>query len=677
MNDTELEAFATEAGILIAWEDIHGAPRRTPPDTLRAVLAALGLPAATDDELRASRERLRAAPPADFITAEVGQPFQPLGGPCGPTARLKLEDGGDFDLPLDAATGFTQGGVETPGYHRLEVGDREITVAVAPPRAFGLEDLAPRRRLWGLAVQLYGLQGQEPRAFGDFGDLASFAHALGEHGGAALAISPVHALFAADPDRFSPYAPSSRLFLNGLYADPAAILGKALGDLGPPSGDAGELIDWGQAIPARMAALRQIHARFKAAAPASLQADLQQFTAEGGEDLLGHARFEAIHGVFFARDGARGWPDWPAELQDAASPAAAAFAAEHADEVAFHIFVQWLADRSLARAQQAARAAGMPVGLITDVAVGMDPGGSHAWSRPQDLLSGLNIGAPPDAFQARGQDWGVTTFSPRALAVSGYEGFLATLRSAMRHAGGVRIDHILGLRRLWVVPHGAGPTEGAYLTYPMQDLMRLIALESHRHEVLVVGEDLGTVPAGLRETLDAGGVRGMQVLLFEQDQAGRFKAPDQWSPRACAMTTTHDLPPIAGWWRGADIDWRARLQPDLTADDIAAARAERDGRRSALWTAFCDSDCAEGDRPSADQTGPVVDAAVGFLARTRAELAILPIEDLLGLEAQPNLPGTTTEHPNWRRRLPAPTEIRLDAPDVAKRIARLNNERSR
>lgn len=676
MSEAELEAFATEAGVLIEWEDIHGSPRRTPPETLRAVLATLGLPAATADELRDSRQRLRAAPPADFITVEVGAPFQPLGGPCGPSATLRLEDGGRLDLSLDPATGFTHRGVETPGYHQLQIGDRTITVAAAPPRAFGLEDLSPGRRLWGLAVQLYGLRGREPRPFGDFGHLATFARALGEHGGAALAISPVHALFAADPDRFSPYAPSSRLFLNGLYADPAAVLGPELGDLGLQSGG-DELIDWAQAIPARMAALRQVHARFKTAAPKDLRADLRRFEADGGDDLQGHARFEAIHGVFFARDGARGWPDWPEEVHDAASPAVAAFAAEHADEVAFHIFVQWLADRSLARAQQAARAAGMPVGLITDVAVGMDPGGSHAWSRPQDLLGGLNIGAPPDAFQAKGQDWGVTTFSPRALAESGYAGFLATLRSAMRHAGGVRIDHILGLRRLWVVPHGAGPTEGAYLTFPMQDLMRLIALESHRHGVLVVGEDLGTVPAGLREALDAGGVRGMQVLLFEQDPSGAFKPPEQWSPRACAMTTTHDLPPIAGWWRGTDIDWRLRLQPDLAADEAATQRSERAAQRAALWAAFCEAGTARGAPPSVDATDAVVDAAVSFLARTTSELAILPIEDLMGLEAQPNLPGTTTEHPNWRRRLPGPTETRLDAPEVAGRIAGLNDERPR
>ncbi|MDO8411080.1 MAG: 4-alpha-glucanotransferase [Phenylobacterium sp.] len=676
MIDAELEAFAAEAGVLVEWEDVHGQLRRTPPVTLRAVLAALSLPAATPAELQASRQRLSAAPPPDFVTAEVGQPFQPLGRPCGAHARLRLEGGEVLDIALDPQTGFTRQGVDLPGYHRLEVADQEVTVAVAPAQAFGLDDLAPHRRLWGQAVQLYSLRGRDPRPFGDFGDLAGFAEAAGRRGAAALAISPVHALFAADAERFSPYAPSSRLFLNGLYADPAAVLGDELGDLAPqPVG--GDLVAWSTAIPQRLAALRRVHARFKASAPADLKADLQSFEDEGGEDLRGHARFEAIHGTFFAREGARGWPDWPQTFHDPASPTVAAFATEHGDDVAFHIFVQWLADRSLARAQAAARAAGMPVGLITDVAVGMDPGGSHAWSRPQDLLAGLNIGAPPDAFQANGQDWGVTTFSPRALAASGYEGFLATLRSAMRHAGGVRIDHILGLRRLWVVPHGAGPTEGAYLTYPMQDLMRLIAIESHRHGVLVVGEDLGTVPAGLRETLNAGGVRGMQVLLFEQDEAGAFKAPEQWSPRACAMTTTHDLPPIAGWWRGADIDWRLRLQPDADEDQALALRSERETQRTALWAAFCEAGCAEGDRPSTEQTGPVVDAAIGFLAKTPSELAILPIEDLLGLDRQPNLPGTTTEHPNWRRRLPGPAEALFDASGPAGRIASLNKARPR
>ncbi|WP_333585515.1 4-alpha-glucanotransferase [Phenylobacterium sp.] len=675
MSAADLEAFAAEAGIAVDWEDVHGAPQRVSPGALRAVLQALGLPADTDAQLRDSRGRLGEAPRPNFMTAEVGKPFRPGGGGRG-LARLRFEDGGAMDLRIDPGSGFTLQAIDAPGYHQLEVDGRDITVAVAPARAFSINELGTQPRLWGTAVQLYGLKGRDAAPFGGFGELAAFAAVMGQRGAAALAVSPVHALFAADPGRFSPYAPSSRLFLNGLYADPAAILGPVLGDLGEQA-EGGALIDWDDAVPRRMAALRRVYGRFKTQAPPAIKAKLRRFVEERGPDLRGHALFEAIHSVQFSQSGARGWQDWPAPLQDCAGQPATAFAAENADDVEFHIFVQWLADEGLARAQSAAQGAGMPIGLITDVAVGMDPGGSHAWSRPADLLSGLNVGAPPDAFQANGQDWGVTTFSPRALAASGYAGFLATLRSAMRHAGGVRIDHILGLRRLWVVPHGAGPMEGAYLSYPMKDLMRLIALESHRYGVLVIGEDLGTVPAGMRETLDAGGVRGMQVLLFEQNEQGRFKPPGAWSPGACALTTTHDLPPIAAWWRGLDIDWRIKLNTDLSAEQAAELRTDRANQRTALWEAFSAAGCAKGPAPAADITEPVVDAAACFLGKTASELAILPVEDLLGLEAQPNLPGTTTEHPNWRRRLPGPAADLLDTPAVARRLAQLNRERPR
>ena len=216
MIDTEREAFAVEAGVLVEWQDVHGQAQRTPADTLRAVLAALDLPVSSPAELKDSRHRLSAAPPPSLITAQVGQPFRPLGGPCGARARLRLEAGDTLDIDLDPETGFTLKGVDSPGYHQLEIAGREITVAVAPAQAFGLSDLAPHRRLWGLAVQLYSLRGRDPRPFGDFGDLAGFAEAAGRRGAAALAISPVHALFAADAERFSPYAPSSRLFLLSL-----------------------------------------------------------------------------------------------------------------------------------------------------------------------------------------------------------------------------------------------------------------------------------------------------------------------------------------------------------------------------------------------------------------------------------------------------------------------------
>ena len=239
------------------------------------------------------------------------------------------------------------------------------------------------------------------------------------------------------------------------------------------------------------------------------------------------------------------------------APRSPPFAASHRDEVLFHEFLQWVADRSLAAAQARAREAGMRIGLVGDLAVGMDPTGSHAWSRQRDILLGVAIGAPPDLFNPRGQDWGLTGFSPRALEDGGFAPFIATLRAALRHAGGLRIDHAMGLSRLWLVPEGADPAEGAYLTYPLTDLLRLLALESARHNAIVVGEDLGTVPAGFRETLDQDGVHGMRVLWFERGENNSFAAPQTWDAAALAMTTTHDLPTVAGWWSGTDIAARA------------------------------------------------------------------------------------------------------------------------
>ena len=288
----------------------------------------------------------------------------------------------------------------------------------------------------------------------------------------------------------------------------------------------------------------------------------------------------------------------------------------------------------------------MRIGLISDVAVGMNPGGSHAWSRPQDLLLGLSVGAPPDLFNTRGQDWGLTAFSPQALLSTGFEPFIATLRAAMRAAGGVRIDHAMGLTRLWLVPRGAPPSEGAYLTYPLDDLLRLIALESHRHRAIVIGEDLGTVEPEFRERMAQAGIAGMDVLWFQRD-GKKFLPPAKWRRDAVAMTSTHDLPTVAGWWRGADIETRAKLG----LADEARERKERAQDRKSLWSAFRKDGVTTKTMPPSSEPAPAVDAAVAFTAQSPAPLALIPIEDVLGLTEQPNLPGTIDEHPNWRRRL--------------------------
>jgi len=302
----------------------------------------------------------------------------------------------------------------------------------------------------------------------------------------------------------------------------------------------------------------------------------------------------------------------------------------------------------------------------------MDSSGSHAWSRQSDILVGLEVGAPPDLFNARGQNWGLTAFSPRALVADGFAPFIATLRAGMRNAGGLRIDHAMSLTRLWLIPEGAKPDEGAYLAYPLDDLLRLTALESWRHRALVIGEDLGTVPTGFRERLAQTGIDGMRVLWFEQED-GHFRQPDDWDRSAVAMTTTHDLPTVAGWWRGADIETRAAL--GILGEPTERARRTRRKERAALWRAFRAAGVASGRQPAAQAPERAIDGALGFIARTPAPLALVPLEDALAVPDQPNMPGTIDEHPNWRRRTPLPVDVLLEEPDVTQRLATIERQR--
>ena len=418
--------------------------------------------------------------------------------------------------------------VSVSGYHRLLIDDREVVLAVAPSRCHTIDDAVPDARLWGIAAQVYSLRHHGDGGIGDASGIAALADAAGSRGADALALSPMHALFGADPSRFGPYSPSTRLFLNPLHASAALVFGEAHvadtlraegtgRDLRAAGGAATHRLARGRARQASSAAgaVRAIHRRrwrrcgWTSQASAPMAASCSRSTPCSRRCMRPTARPASAIG-----------DRWPKDLRDPGSPAVAVFAASHEQEVLFHCFLQWLADRSLAIAQGRARAAGMRIGVIGDLAVGMDPDGSHAWSRQGDVLAGLSIGAPPDLFNPRGQDWGLTGFSPRALTAGGFAPFLATVRAALRNAGGVRIDHAMGLTRLWLIPEGADPADGAYLAYPLGDLLRLLALESQRHGAIVVGEDLGTVPGGFREELEIAGLHGMRVLWFERNGHG-------------------------------------------------------------------------------------------------------------------------------------------------------------
>jgi 4-alpha-glucanotransferase len=678
--DDAVRELARDAGIASDWIDAADRPQRVAIEPLRAVLSALGLFCATSADITDSRARLRATsakpPPLVTATAQVPTDLHGFGRGEDAAAELLLESGDTVPITLCAnRDALTAPPIAEPGYHRLRFAEREITLAVAPRRCVTVADIARDEKLYGLGVQLYALRRKDDGGVGDTRALRELLTSAARDCADAIALSPVHSLFAADPRHYGPYSPSSRLFLNPLLADPADLfdqdrVARAMTDVDgePARFQHDRMIDWPRVGLAKYALLRRLFDDFAAddlAQASALASDFQSFVREGGDRLREHALFEALHEHWYASEGAKwNWNEWPSEWRDPQAPAVARFADANPRVVQFHTFLQWVAARSFAAVQRGARDAGMRIGLIFDLAVGMSPGGSHAWSRQQDLLLGLSIGAPPDLFNPRGQDWGLTGFSPQSLVATGFEPFIATLRAAMRSAGGVRIDHAMGLTRLWLVPRGASPTEGAYLRYPVDDLLRLIALESHRHRAIVIGEDLGTVPPDFRARLSEIGMFGMDVLWFQRKEQA-FLAPREWRRDAVAMTSTHDLPTVAGWWEGADIATRAAL--GLVADD-GQEITQRAEDRTELWRAFGEAGVVARDALLPESAGPAVDAAIAFTARSPSPLALVPMEDILGLTEQPNLPGTIDEHPNWRRRLDAPACDILDAAEVRSRL---------
>jgi 4-alpha-glucanotransferase len=684
MSDDRLEELATRAGIATSWRDQTGADRRVSAGSLRAILGSLGLSAANDGEVRASLASLAAAPSAHFLAARVHEPIVlPVAGPSPDAVEATLEDGTACVLrAIEGPAGrLTLPGFDRPGYHRAHLAGGDCTIAVAPERGVTFADLNRGAPGWGLAAQIYSLRGNHDCGIGDFGGVAALGRSAARLGADFLAISPVHALFGAAPDRYSPYSPSTRLFYNPVCADPGmvfpqALLRRAVEDAGlgerMEALSAAPLIDWPAAQQTKRALFRAVHDLLPQAGD-EIQGDFRRFR-EGTSDLLkDFALFELLHAAHCKSEW--NWRNWPEEFRGPDAAGARNFANAHPEEMDFQIFLQWLVGRCYGEAQRACRDAGMSVGLIADLAIGMDPDGAHAWARPDETLQGLTIGAPPDYYSAEGQNWGLTGFSPRGLAANGFAPFIDTLRANLRHSGGLRIDHVMGLSRLWLIPQGAGALEGAYVSLPAETLFALTALESWRHGALVIGEDLGTLPMGFQDQLGARGIAGMRVLRFERDGQG-FKPPGVWSGQAAALTSTHDMIATAGWWKGADL-LADPLDVPLGEPERQRVADIRAWDRGLLWAAFQQAGVAQGERPAPGDPAPVVDAALAFVAQTPCAMKLIALEDALASEVQPNVPGTTVEKPNWRHRFATPADRLLDDEAVRARLGRLGPPRDK
>jgi 4-alpha-glucanotransferase len=533
-------------------------------------------------------------------------------------------------------------------------------LAPARSRCF-VPDWLRQGRAWGITCQLYGLRSARNCGIGDFEDLARLAECAGACGADFLGVSPLHALFLADPSRRSPYSPSSRRFLNPLYVaiDKLGGVERSTSQALAAVRNAG-LVDYSTVGKLKRDALAARFADFERADLARGTENAYRFEAfcrDLGEGLELFARYEALSEALTAEGYSCGWHSWPDGFRSPTSEEVIRFARDNPARVLFHKWLQWIADEQLAEAQRRARGAGMRIGLFLDLAVGVAPDGSDTWAAPDTVIGNAHVGSPPDPFNAVGQDWGISPLSPVALLESDGGAVAEILRGLMRHAGAIRIDHVMGIVRLYWIPANLTPLDGAYVSYPGDVLLRQLASASRERSVLVIGEDLGTVPAGLRDVMRDAEIQGYRVLYFERDKDGAFRAPGRYSPATLACVSTHDLPTVRGWWTGRDIAERERLGL-FDAQTAMLQHRERARDRRELSEALRRAGLASGASlaPPDVLTDAVLIDLHTFLARTRSRLVAAQLEDLVGMEEQANLPGTVDEHPNWRRKLPLTLE---------------------
>jgi 4-alpha-glucanotransferase len=679
-----LHRLAARVGILPEYLDQTGTEvRRTSDDTRVAFLRAMGFEATSASGIRHAlealdaREQSQIVPPVRVCVRERWEPAgaylrlpDAAGGTASWQATLRLETGerraleGTVELDAAGAGRIPLGRRLPDGYHTLEVRatarglerDGEQSLIVAPRRCRAVPPM------FGVIANLYTVRTREDWGVGDLSGLAALLEWTAAEGGDFVGVNPLHAIRNRGWD-VSPYSPVSRLFRNPIYLDPAAVpapgsVARALLDAPEIGRERAALRESGEVEYERVTALKRRVLESLHGAVEGGEAYRRYLKAEG-EPLDRFATFEAL----VDHMGKDDWRGWPEPYRDPRSAAVAAFRRAHAREVDFHRWLQYELDRQLAGAAEQGRRAGLGVGVYQDLAIGTAASGADVWANPHLFLAGVSIGAPPDDLAAMGQNWGLPPCDPRMLHDDRYDFWIRLLRASFRHAGALRIDHVLGLFRQFWIPDGASGTDGAYVRFPADDLLGILVLEARRHGAVVVGEDLGTVPPEVRPALRGRRILSSRVFYFERD-GNRFRAAAEYEPASLATANTHDLPPIAGFWSGRDIDLR-RTAGAIDSDE--AAEWER-GARAATRAAMLERLAADGVLPAAAEpaTGAELRGAVhAFLCGTPATMVGLSLDDLVGETDPVNLPGITPDrHSSWTRRLAVPVEDLAASPDV-------------
>lgn len=697
-----LLALARACGVSTELHLMDGAHHRSSRGAIVAALEAMGVRATTEEACQRSLDELedylwkRIVPPVTVVREGHHRRIAvhlPHGSEV--SAVLRLEDGREYPLeqadvvtPPRTVAGATIGRAtfdlptDLPlGWHIVEArfpGRRGRGYVVVTPERLSVPDEVAQRRPWGWMAQLYSVRSRRSWGLGDFGDLAELC-SLGKirTGADFVLINPVHANEAVPPLSPSPYLPSSRRFLAPMYIRVEDIPEVAYvpsqqravieweSERPRRANDLDQLLDRDDAWRAKFAALEQI---FNAPRSEGREAQFEAFCVREGKALEDYATWAAIAEAYADSE-------WPADMPHAQAPAVAAWREENAQRVLFHAWMQWIADEQAAAAQSAAKHAGMAIGVMTDLAVGVHPEGADAWSLERVLATGISVGAPPDAFNPQGQNWSQPPWQPRALEAAAYLPFRDVVRAAVRHSGAVRVDHILGLFRQWWIPVGHGAADGTYVQFDHESLIGILALEAHRAGAIVIGEDLGTVEPWVREYLASRGVLGTSVAWFERQDGGAFTPPEQYRADTLATVTTHDLPPTSLMLTGHQVDLRASLG---LLSDVDAARGEAQRELEALKAVLHERGLLPPD-PTDDD---LLIAMHRMVLASPALLTGVAITDAVGDMRCQNVPGTFQEYPNWcipltdRNGEVVSLNSLFEHPRVQKLVAAIRSERS-
>lgn len=721
LESTALDRLADLAGIDAEYRDAWGAVRRVPSATKQSLLAAMGFDVSSPDGVttaigKIEEEGWRACLPPVLVVQRRrrGAPVVPIVLPAthgGATFEWTLQEemgplrsgtARFMDLPLDDSRrvdGLTMERrlLQLPeglplGYHTFRVAMRpeaesagaedqgSTTLIVAPSRCYFPSALARDDKAWGVSVQLYALRSRRNWGIGDFTDLGQFVAFCDGLGAGAVGLNPLHALFPGRPANASPYGPSSRLFLDVLYIDVEdapefAICAAAQARVGDPRFQEtlhdlrqAPMVDYPRVAEVKLVVLELLYGTFRemrlgegrAGMESERGAEFRRFQRHGGQPLERFGVFEALSEHF---GWSVAWRDWPEPYRDPDSPEVAAFADKNRDRVEYFHYLQWLADSQLRAVVERARSSGMIVGLYHDLALGSAGDGGEAWARQDIFTRGVAVGAPPDAWNNRGQNWGMPPPNPMAMRAEAYATLSGVLRANMSHGGALRIDHVMCLARLFWIPTNADPEAGAYVRYPLDEVLAVLCLESQRQRCVVIGEDLGTVPKGFRARMRRAAILSYRLLYFQRDKAGEFLPPKRYPKMAAAVVGTHDLATLAAFWTGRDLAVRDELGLYPSREQADEARRSRRHEKGALIRALK----REGLLPqrAPDEPGDLDDEMIlavhRFLALTRGRIFMVHLEDVLGVTEQINLPGTVSEYPNWRRKMPVDIE---DLPHV-------------